>query len=99
MHGTHRFKTPEGRYELVHERTQGLVPFHYQRSTRLTLANLQAGGAEDGSYVIFNVGELVHIARRNATHKVRAGWPRLARRCAAWEGPGDHLFSASNMWC
>jgi hypothetical protein len=72
---TFRFKTPEGRYCLVAERTSGLVPFSYQKSTRLTLAHLSGGGPEDGLWCLYNVGDYLHIARYDATHKASSWWP------------------------
>lgn len=76
-----RFKAPEGQYQLLSERTQGLIPFNYQRNTRLTHAQL-FGGEEEGSWVIFNVADLVNVSRINATHGVGAN-----RLTGALQGP------------
>ena len=65
-----RFKTPEGRYSLCLEKTAGLIPFNYSRSTRLSLAALQGGG-EAGAWVIYNVGDNLHLCRQEATARVR----------------------------
>jgi hypothetical protein len=64
------FKTSEGRYLLWSERTAGLVPFANGRATRLTVAALR-GGAEGGQYMVFNVGEQLHICPYDGTEKVR----------------------------
>lgn len=66
------FKTSEGRYLLWSERTTGLIPFQNGRATRLTVATLR-GGAEQGQYMVFNVGEQLHICPYDGTDKVRAG--------------------------
>ncbi len=76
-----RFKTPEGRYDLVAERNQNTAVFHYQRCTRLCLATLQLGTAEDGQYLLYNVGEFVYINRATNIHKVRAR--QVAEVCLA----------------
>lgn len=67
-----RFKTAEGRFRLLTERKTGLQPFNYQRSSRLTLASLH-GGAEEGTWIIFNVGDAVNVCRYDSTHKVGCG--------------------------
>lgn len=78
-----RFKTAEGRFTLHSERTSGLA-FNYQRATRLTLATLQ-GGAEDGAWIVYNAGDLIHIARFDATHRVSRGH-------RAHEDPRTHVL-------
>lgn len=72
------FKTSEGRYSLWSERTAGLVPFANGRATRLTLAALR-GGQEAGQYMLFNVGEQLHISSYDSTDKVRPA----ARACCS----------------
>ncbi|KXZ56614.1 hypothetical protein GPECTOR_1g553 [Gonium pectorale] len=73
------------------------APFNYQRSTRLTLANLQVGSEVDGAWIIFNVGDYVHISPYNATHKdpyksiqftspVRTGYPTCHAYLSARDG-------------
>ena len=64
------FKSPEGRYVLRSEKLTGLHPFQSQKGTRLTLASLQ-GGAEAGDYIVYNVGDAIHISHFNATDKAR----------------------------
>ncbi|GIL43152.1 hypothetical protein Vafri_973 [Volvox africanus] len=93
-----RFKTAEGRFHLHTERTTGLQPFNYQRSTRLTLANLQ-GGQEDGQWIVFNVGDCINICSYDATNKepfrallfnnstVRTGYPT----CHAFMAAKDNV--------
>lgn len=65
------FKSPEGRYLLHSEKQVGLVPFAMRRTTRLTIATLN-GGEEEGMYMIYNVGDYLHIAPFDATEKVGA---------------------------
>jgi len=65
------FKVPEGRYVLHSAKTMGLVPFAMRRTTRLTIATLH-GGDEEGMYMIYNVGDYLHVAPFDATEKVRA---------------------------
>ena len=66
------FKTPEGRYTLHSAKTAGTVQFQMRRpGTRLTVAALH-GGAEEGLYMAFNVGELLHVTPFDATDKVWA---------------------------
>lgn len=64
------FKVPEGRYVLHSAKTMGLVPFAMRRTTRLTIATLH-GGDEEGMYMIYNVGDYLHITPFDATEKVR----------------------------
>jgi hypothetical protein len=64
-----QFKTTEGRYLLWSERTAGLIPFQSGKATRLTAASLR-GGQEQGQYMVFNVGEYLHIANYDGTQKV-----------------------------
>lgn len=64
------FKVPEGRYVLHSAKTVGLVPFAMRRTTRLTIATLH-GGEEEGMYMVYNVGDYLHIAPFDATEKVR----------------------------
>ena len=73
-----KFKTPEGRWALLSERTFGALPFNHHRSTRMTLARLPpaadqpSGGAEDvGPWLIYNIGEFVYIAKADSTRNVR----------------------------
>mmetsp|Transcript_15945 Transcript_15945/g.34445 ORF Transcript_15945/g.34445 Transcript_15945/m.34445 type:complete len:454 (-) Transcript_15945:734-2095(-) len=61
------FKTPEGRYTLQAEKA-GTIQFNYERSTRLTLATLQ-GGPEDGSWIVYNVGDVMNFVRHDVIHK------------------------------
>eukprot|EP00878_Enallax_costatus_P025536 GHUV01027323.1.p1 GENE.GHUV01027323.1~~GHUV01027323.1.p1 ORF type:complete len:186 (+),score=25.84 GHUV01027323.1:312-869(+) len=62
------FKVPEGRYVLHSEKTLGLVPFMMRRSSRLTIAALH-GGEEEGMYMVYNVGDYLHVAPFDATEK------------------------------
>ena len=48
-----------------------MVPFAYQRTTRLSLANLTGGGQEDGCYCLYNIGDCLHIGHVDNTFKVR----------------------------
>jgi hypothetical protein len=64
-----QFKVPEGRYVLHSEKSTGLVPFAMRRTTRLTVATLH-GGDEEGMYMIYNVGDYLHVAPFNSTEKV-----------------------------
>jgi hypothetical protein len=70
------FKVPEGRYELHSARTMGLVPFAMRRTTRLTIATLH-GGEQEGMYMVYNVGDYLHITPFDATEKVRAQQLRI----------------------
>lgn len=63
----------EGRYVLHSAKTVGLVPFAMRRSTRLTIATLH-GGEEEGMYMIYNVGDYLHVSPFDATEKVRSWW-------------------------
>ncbi len=65
--------TQEGRFHLHAERTTGLQTFNCQRPCRLTLAELQ-GGTEDGLWVVYNVGDYLHIARYDATQKASSSY-------------------------
>lgn len=64
-----QFKVPEGRYVLHSEKTVGLVPFVMRRTTRLTIAALH-GGEEEGMYMVYNVGDYLHVCPFDATEKV-----------------------------
>lgn len=65
-----QFKVPsEGRYVLHSAKTMGLVPFAMRRTTRLTIATLH-GGDEEGMYMVYNVGDYLHVAPFDATEKV-----------------------------
>jgi hypothetical protein len=63
------FKVPEGRYVLHSAKTTGLVPFAMRRTTRLTIATLH-GGNDEGMYMIYNVGDYLHVSPFDATDKV-----------------------------
>lgn len=65
----HQFKCPEGRYVLHSEKTLGLVPFAMRRTTRLTIATLH-GGEEEGMYMVYNVGDYLHVTPFDSTEKV-----------------------------
>lgn len=65
-----QFKVPEGRYVLHSAKTCGLVPFAMRRTTRLTIATLH-GGDEEGMYMVYNVGDYLHVSPFDATEKVR----------------------------
>ncbi len=65
-----QFKTPEGRYLLQSDKVHGTIAFNHLRATRLTLASLQ-GGAEEGKYLVYNVGEALYICRHDAVAKAR----------------------------
>ena len=75
-----KFKAPEGRYQLLCERSYGVLPFNYQRSTKLSLGRLE-GGEDAGSWLIYNVGEFVYIARADSTKTVSLPSPQSP--CAA----------------
>ena len=62
------FKTPEGRYSLHSAKTAGTVASQMRRPTRLTVAALH-GGPEEGLYMVFNIGELLHVTPFDATDK------------------------------
>jgi hypothetical protein len=64
-----QFKVPEGRYVLHTAKEMGLVPFAMRRTTRLTIATLH-GGVEEGMYMIYNVGDYLHVSPFDATEKV-----------------------------
>lgn len=63
------FKAPEGRYELVCDRLGGLCNFNAARMPRLSLAQLM-GGDEAGTYLLFSVGDALHVCRYAETAKV-----------------------------
>jgi hypothetical protein len=77
------FKLNEGKYVLHSEKALGLVPFLSRRTTRLVVATLH-GGAEEGMYMVFNVGDYLHVAPFDSTDKVglhieiRLGWHAVA---------------------
>lgn len=75
-----QFKVPEGRYVLHSAKTMGLVPFAMRRTTRLTIATLHGGG-EEGMYMIYNVGDYLHVSPFDATEKVRQ---RSSAYAACW---------------
>jgi hypothetical protein len=58
------------RYALHSEKTTGLVPFAMRRTTRLTIATLHSGD-EEGMYMVYNVGDYLHVAPFDSTEKVR----------------------------
>eukprot|EP00201_Polytomella_parva_P023134 CAMPEP_0175040416 /NCGR_PEP_ID=MMETSP0052_2-20121109/1248_1 /TAXON_ID=51329 ORGANISM="Polytomella parva, Strain SAG 63-3" /NCGR_SAMPLE_ID=MMETSP0052_2 /ASSEMBLY_ACC=CAM_ASM_000194 /LENGTH=494 /DNA_ID=CAMNT_0016302619 /DNA_START=65 /DNA_END=1546 /DNA_ORIENTATION=- len=62
-----RFKTSEGRFNLQVERC-GAISFSASVSTRLTLAHLY-GDPEELIYVIYNVGEYIHVSRLHEMDK------------------------------
>jgi len=62
----------EGDYPLHSEKQHGLIAFSARRGTRLTLAEIPEG-PEEGVYVVYNVGDYLHIAAYDATEKVRGG--------------------------
>lgn len=64
-----RFYAPEGRYALYSERHSGLQYFSSSRSTKLTFVNLPV--KEEGSHVVFNVQDYLHICNYSHTGKVR----------------------------
>lgn len=65
------FKTPEGRYSLASERLIGLVGFSPHRNTKITIADLKGARPEDvHTYVVFNVGENLHICSYDGTDRV-----------------------------
>ena len=70
-----RFYAPEGRYGLFSERLSGLHYFSDKRSTKLTFVDMLI--KEEGYYVLFNVGEHLHIAQYSQTGKVCC----LTRQC------------------
>lgn len=64
-----QFKVPEGRHVLHSAKQSGLVPFALRRTTRLTIATLH-GGDEEGMYMVYNVGDYLHVSPFDATEKV-----------------------------
>jgi hypothetical protein len=100
------FKTSEGRYQLWSERTGGLIPFQSGRATRLTLASLR-GGAEQGHYMLLNVGEQLHICPFGAADReplrslafnppsLRDGYPRVHAFSESRDG-NDLLVGMAN---
>lgn len=83
-----QFKVPsEGRYVLHSSKSMGLVPFAMRRTTRLTIATLHGGG-EEGMYMVYNVGDYLHVSPFDATEKVRAQAVAhtLAYATAPWFG-------------
>jgi len=81
------FKASEGRYVLWSERTVGLIQYQSGKGPRMTTATLR-GGPEQGQYMVFNVGDYLHITSYDATEKV-GGRPHThahARRaiCGGW---------------
>jgi hypothetical protein len=66
------FKVSEGRYVLHTTKALGLVRFAMRRTSRLTIATLH-GGEEEGMYMVYNVGDYLHVAPFDATDKVGAG--------------------------
>lgn len=82
------FKAPEGRYLLHSEKQVGLVPFAMRRTTRLTIATLH-GGEEEGMYMIYNVGDYLHIAPFDATEKVGGSSTRASIMALCAAAPGS----------
>lgn len=64
------FKTPEGKYVLLSERYSGLIGFHANRTTKLTLAEVRGHGELAGRYIVFNVGDYVHVSHILHTDRV-----------------------------
>ena len=75
------FKAPEGRYELVCDRLGGLCNFNAARMPRLSLAQL-LGGDEAGTYLLFSVGDALHVCRYAETAKVSDAASRCACKLA-----------------
>ncbi len=69
------FKCPEGRYTLTNARNYNLLLFNPHRATKLTLAEL-ASGRERATFVIFNVGDFLHVCTTHGVDKVYfvVGW-------------------------
>jgi hypothetical protein len=91
-----QFKVPEGRYVLHTAKNMGLVPFAMRRTTRLTIATLHGGG-EEGMYMIYNVGDYLHVSPFDATEKVTqrtsanaACWMCYLSAVLLWHAPGTH---------
>lgn len=64
------FKTPEGVYKLKVEKRHGQVPYSIERqSTRLSVGELKEG-AEEGWYVLLNLGEAIHICLLDSIDRV-----------------------------
>ena len=76
------FKAPEGRYELVGDRLGGLCNFNAARMPRLSLAQL-TGGDEAGTYLLFSVGDALHVCRYAETAKVGGAASALPLRMQA----------------
>ena len=74
----------EGPYVRHSSKEVGLIPFQPRRlsqGTRLTICELHTH--DEGVYVVYNVGDSLHIAPYDATEKVRRLHTRgLSRR--AW---------------
>ena len=77
------FKAPEGRYELVGERLGGLCNFNAARMPRLSLAQL-SGGDEAGTYLLFSVGDALHVCRYAETAKVGGASSQPPTAPASW---------------
>ncbi len=64
------FKAPEGTFECQFVRNSNAQPFHYQRSTRISLAILPGSQPEDGPWIVYNVGDLIYLQRPEPSRKV-----------------------------
>ncbi|GAX85219.1 hypothetical protein CEUSTIGMA_g12639.t1 [Chlamydomonas eustigma] len=64
-----KFKTPEGRYTLLFEKLYGTVQFDYQRSTKITIARIDASSEDPGPWLIYNIGDLVNICKQDTSKK------------------------------
>lgn len=75
-----RFKTPEGKYSLVSERTSGLTLFNPTRPIKLTYAQITEG-ADPTPFILLNFHDFILIFSYSGTAKVAL--PRTL--VAAWE--------------
>jgi hypothetical protein len=65
-----KFKTPEGRYTLLSEKLYGTLPFDYQRRTKIILARLDASSEDPGPWIVYNIGDFLHICKQDTTKRV-----------------------------
>lgn len=64
-----RFKTPEGKYSLVSERTSGLCLFNPTRPIKLTYAQVFEG-SESTPFILLNFHDFILIFSYTGTSKV-----------------------------
>lgn len=69
------FKTPEGKYTLISERTQGLCLFNPVRPIKLSYAELPEG--PDNTYILLTFQDLLLIFTYSGTAKVSIQFGKL----------------------